>query len=138
MSHLPSREDIVCYFRWRAEDAHRNALNAHWLLRESGRTAAGATEELHGTSVAEKNELLFDARINYNELPVWQKRGVGFFWEMYEKIGANPLTGERTTALRRRIAVQLEAAARRSGMGTSRWPCWTATIPRTRRVGFFS
>ena len=35
LSQLPSRELVVDYFRWRNEDAHRNALSAHayWLLR---------------------------------------------------------------------------------------------------------
>jgi tRNA(His) guanylyltransferase len=35
IAQLPSRQRVVDYFRWRAEDAHRNALNAHcyWLLR---------------------------------------------------------------------------------------------------------
>jgi tRNA(His) 5'-end guanylyltransferase len=41
ISQLPSRQRVVDYFRWRAEDAHRNALNAHcyWLLRQQGRSA---------------------------------------------------------------------------------------------------
>ena len=38
ISQLPSAQLVVDYFRWRAEDAHRNALNAHcyWLLRGQG------------------------------------------------------------------------------------------------------
>ena len=29
-------------------------------------------------SVSQKNELLFQAGINFNDLPTWQKRGIGF------------------------------------------------------------
>ena len=38
ISQLPSESDVVDYFRWRNEDAHRNALNGHsyWLLRKQG------------------------------------------------------------------------------------------------------
>ena len=33
---LPNKNTVVDYFRWRNEDAHRNALNAHcyWMLRK--------------------------------------------------------------------------------------------------------
>src|ERR1700736_5479120 len=40
ISQLPSLELVVDYFRWRSEDAHRNALNAHcyWLQRKQGKS----------------------------------------------------------------------------------------------------
>ena len=36
ISQLPQIGDVVDYFRWRSEDAHRNALNGHcyWMLRQ--------------------------------------------------------------------------------------------------------
>ena len=39
ISQLPRDEDVVDYFRWRQEDAQRNALNGHayWLLRQQGK-----------------------------------------------------------------------------------------------------
>lgn len=46
--------------------------------------------------------------MNFNDLPSWQKRGVGLSWERYLKSAENPKTGEPTTAERRRIAVDLE------------------------------
>lgn len=76
----------------------------YWLLRQRGQTVRQATRALEGVSVAAKNELLFQHGINFNDLPAWQKRGVGVFWETYEKIGLNPKTGEQTTAVRRRLA----------------------------------
>jgi tRNA(His) guanylyltransferase len=110
ISQLPSAALVVDYFRWRNEDAHRNALNAHsyWCLRKDGKTVKQATGAVSGLSVAEKNELLFRHDINFNELPNWQKRGAGVYWEDYRKPGRNPKTGEAVTALRRRLKRDLE------------------------------
>lgn len=111
VSQLPDPERVVDYLRWRQEDAHRNALNAHsfWLLRRRGYTATAATDRLQGLSLAEKNELLFqEGGINFNELPLWQKRGSGAYWEDYEKSGIQPVTGQPVTALRRRLKADLE------------------------------
>ena len=79
LSELPTVEDVVDYFRWRSEDAHRNALNAHcyWALRREGRTVGETTTALQHLSVAEKNELLFKRGTNSNDLPLWQRRGIG-------------------------------------------------------------
>lgn len=46
ISQLPRIQDVVDYFRWRNEDAHRNALNAHcyWLLRNQGKSVQQATQ----------------------------------------------------------------------------------------------
>jgi len=108
ISELPRAEDVVDYFRWRSEDAHRNALNGHcyWLLRGQGQGAAEASHHLEGFSVAQKNELLFRHGINFNDLPNWQKRGVGLYWEAYTREATNPLTGEALTTTRRRIKVE--------------------------------
>jgi len=71
LSELPTRNNVVDYFRWRNEDAHRNALNAHcyWILRKEGQSANDATKALLGQSIADKNELLFQRGINFNDLP---------------------------------------------------------------------
>jgi tRNA(His) 5'-end guanylyltransferase len=110
IAQLPSEEYVVDYFRWRSEDAHRNALNAHcyWLLRKQGQDVGEATAALRGLSVSGKNELLFRHGINFNELPSWQKRGSGLYWEEYERTGENPVTGARVAARRRRIRRNLE------------------------------
>ncbi len=102
---LPNREIVIDYFNWRQADAHRNSLNSHcyWSLRRDGKTARKATSIMKGMSVADKNELLFQYGINFNDLPSWEKRGVGLYWQEYEKIGYNPITGENITTKRTQI-----------------------------------
>jgi tRNA(His) 5'-end guanylyltransferase len=110
ISQLPNQQRVVDYFRWRSEDAHRNALNSHcyWLLRKEGQSVGAATAALEGLSVAAKNELLFQRGINFNDLPRWQKRGVGLYWTTVEKVGYNPLLEQETVVTRRRLQVDLE------------------------------
>lgn len=112
---LPTEQLVVDYFRWRNEDAHRNALNAHcyWLLRGQGQPEHAAAGRLLGMSVADKNELLFAAGgVNFNDLPRWQRRGCAVWWRDVEKVGLNPKTGEQVTATRRRLFRDLELPMR--------------------------
>jgi tRNA(His) guanylyltransferase len=110
ISQLPSERLVVDYFRWRNEDAHRNALNSHcyWNLRKSGKNPTEADNFLLNMSVSEKNEYLFQNGINFNELPNWQKRGIGIYWEKYEKKGYNPITCEDVIAIRNRLNINLD------------------------------
>ncbi len=104
---LPTIERVADYFIWRQEDAHRNSLNAHcyWALRKEGFGQEKATALLEGKSVAFKNDLLFEKGINYNELPAWQKRGVGVYFEEQIKEGYNPVTKQITQTTRRALVV---------------------------------
>ena len=106
---LPNKERVADYFMWRQEDAHRNSLNAHcyWILRREGLDQNEATKELKGKDVSFKNEMLFQKGINYNDLPVWQKRGVGVYFKDIVKEGYDPLKKEIATAKRRELYVDL-------------------------------
>jgi tRNA(His) guanylyltransferase len=110
ISQLPRDEDVVEYFRWRHEDAHRNALNAHcyWLLRRQGLDDAAATKKLEGVSVAARNELLFANGINFNELPTWQRRGIGLYFVERTLEAVDPRDGSPTTTTKRQLEVDLE------------------------------
>lgn len=111
---LPTAQLVVDYFRWRSEDAHRNALNAwcYWKLRDEGLDVAAATRRVEGLQLSEKHDLLFQRGTNFNDLPSWQRRGVGVLWEEYDKEGINPKTGQPTTARRRRLSVVLDLPMR--------------------------
>lgn len=62
ISQLPTTNLVVDDFRWRNEDACRNALSAYcyWTLRKLGLDVRATTEKLFGLSVSQKNELLFE------------------------------------------------------------------------------
>ena len=107
---LPSEENVVDYFRWRQEDAHRNSLNSHcyWCLRKEGMSADKAQERMAGISNGEKNEILFERGINYNDLPLWQKRGVGMYYRDEQRQGYNPKTKETTLCMRRALHIDME------------------------------
>jgi tRNA(His) 5'-end guanylyltransferase len=114
ISQLPARQLVVDYFRWRNEDAGRNALNSHcyWILRKNNFSKREATSKLKGLSNAEKNEMLFQYGINFNDLPAWQKRGVGIYWQEYEKEGFDPIQSKKKKALRRKLEVETELPMR--------------------------
>lgn len=110
ISQFPSTEDVVDYFRWRHEDATRNALNGHcyWLLRGQGMTDDEATQKLKGVSIADRNELLFRHGTNFNDIPNWQKRGIGVRWREVEVTGTNPKTNSPTVTKKCELFVDME------------------------------
>lgn len=101
-------EDVTDYASWRQADAARCALNGwcYWTLRKAGASRREATRRLHGTSAAEKNELLFQHGVNFNDLPVWQRRGIGLWWETVECSGHDPVHAVEVTTARRRVHVE--------------------------------
>lgn len=110
LSVLPTEAHVIDYFRWRHEDAHRNALNAHgyWLLRGQGQSAQAATAALAGLSVADKNELLFRGGVQFNTLPAWHKRGAALYLREETRPGTDPRTGASRPTLRRVLHRDLE------------------------------
>ncbi|GAB3262801.1 tRNA(His) guanylyltransferase Thg1 family protein [Chitinimonas naiadis] len=111
---LPSAALVADYFAWRNEDAARNALNAHcyWTLRKQDMAPDAAAKRLARLNVAEKNELLFQHGVNFNDLPSWQKRGVGVYWKQVEKQGFNLKDGIPTVTSRRQLTVDHELPMR--------------------------
>ncbi|PSW05728.1 tRNA(His) guanylyltransferase Thg1 family protein [Photobacterium lipolyticum] len=110
ISQLPNRQLVIDYFRWRNADAYRNALNAHcyWTLRKEGVPPKESAAAFINMPAAKKTEFLLDRGINFDEIPSWQKRGMGIYWEPYEKEAINPITGEAVKARRKRLKVDLE------------------------------
>lgn len=105
-----STTDVTDYFSWRQNDAARCALNGwcYWTLRKDGKTRAEATRALERATTSDKNELLFGYGINFNDLPAWQRRGVGLWWETYQRPGYDPIRKIDVAATRRRVHVERE------------------------------
>jgi tRNA(His) 5'-end guanylyltransferase len=110
ISEFPNESLVIDYYRWRNEDASRNALNAHcyWLLRRQGKSAKEATNFLSRKTIAAKNEFLFTNGLNFNDLPNWQKRGIGLYWHETVKSGVNAKSGEGVEYTRREVTVDME------------------------------
>ena len=102
-----NQSQIIDYFCWRQANARRCALNGwcYWMLRKLGETARKATTLVDSQSFAFKIDLLLQNGIDFNELPTWQHRGVGLYWEEYQKTGYNPLEAKEVLVIRRRIKV---------------------------------
>jgi tRNA(His) 5'-end guanylyltransferase len=107
---LPDQERVDDYFSWRQEDANRNALNSwcYWTLREKGYNAADAQSLIKGKSIEDKKKLLLQYGIDYDTLPVWQRKGVNVTWQEVEKEGWNPQTQTSTVTTRRELRHDLK------------------------------
>ena len=105
-----SETDVLDYFLWRQADAARCALNGwcYWTLRKAGKSGRQADKVLTGTSTAAKNELLYAHGVNFNEVPAWQRRGIGLWLEEFERPGHDPVRGVDVVATRRRVRVERE------------------------------
>lgn len=115
ISRLPDIDHTVEYFHWRARDAQRNALTSQcwYALSRAGFERKQITATLHGmTSKAKRKLLRRDHDIDFNGLPSWQKRGVGLYWQSYEKTLSGEPGDEPKTVTRQRIQVDLELPGR--------------------------
>lgn len=114
ISELPNKKLVEDYFRWRNEDAHRNALNAHcyWCLRQNNFTIKDAAAKIERMNIAAKNELLFQYGINFNNIPTWQKRGIGIYWNNVKKVGFDPKKNEQVSGDRRVLHTDFELPMR--------------------------
>jgi tRNA(His) 5'-end guanylyltransferase len=65
--------------------------------------ASEATAGLLRLSVAQENELLFEHGGNFNQLPQWQRRGVGLYWEQIADLENEFRTSEPVVRRRRRL-----------------------------------
>jgi tRNA(His) guanylyltransferase len=99
--------DVADYFSWRQSDAARSALGSwcYWTLRQAGSSGPQATATLTGVSTSGLNELLYQHGINYNDVPAWQRRGTGLYWQDHLKTGHDPRTGAEPVVTRRRLHI---------------------------------
>ncbi|MGA9522982.1 MAG: tRNA(His) guanylyltransferase Thg1 family protein [Myxococcaceae bacterium] len=110
ISQLPDLEAVVDYFRWRAGDAERNALNTHawWTLRREGKGVREAAETLRRMDLDDRRRLLADRGRPIEGAPAWHRRGVGVYWRRVPHVGTDPRSGAKTTTVRTRLFRDLE------------------------------
>lgn len=107
---LPTWVDVVDYFQWRQADAYRCCINSwlYWKLRNEKKFTAGMADSYakHMTGDQKNADLFENFGINVTtDIPAWQKRGTGFYWEEYTKDGYDPIKQEEVQAKRRRIRI---------------------------------
>lgn len=102
---LPNEKKLADYFAWRQEDAKRNALQGYcyWTLRKEGKTASQAARILNKQGFKFKIDLLEERGINFDEVPKWQRLGVGVYFKDVEREGFNPIKNEKVIAKRREL-----------------------------------
>lgn len=80
---FPSNQNLRDYLSWRQADTHINHLLncCYWALVEKGNlTPAAAQTRINGTTSAQKNELLFELGVNYNDQKQQHRKGSFLFW----------------------------------------------------------
>lgn len=107
---LPNLELVKDYFAWRQEDASRNCLNGwcYWTLRKENFSKGKATSLLKCATLEQKKKLLFDYKINYDEIPQWQKLGIGMYLQDSQHKGYNPVTKQEVSVIRKRLTENYE------------------------------
>lgn len=107
------QDEVIDYFRWRQSDAARCARHGwcYWTLRRAGMDEAEATRLLERRDANQQKDLLSEHGIDFTQVPLWQRRGVGIYWQGYEKAGYDPVQGKTVQAHRRKIECQLHLPA---------------------------
>jgi len=102
--------DAIAYFRWRQWDSARCALNSwcYWTLCKAGMDGDSAELELRGKDRAARRGLLLAHGVDFDEVPAWQRGGVGLHWQVREKLGYNPVEHSYVTAMRRAVKREFE------------------------------
>ncbi|KAF2401840.1 putative tRNAHis guanylyltransferase [Trichodelitschia bisporula] len=96
----PSVENLRDYLSWRQVDCHINNLynTTFWaLIQRSGIDAREAEQRLSGTLSSDKNEILFQLGINYNNEPEMFKKGT-VLYRNFELQTLNPATGRKASS----------------------------------------
>ncbi len=76
------QDEVNNYFLWRQQDATKNSIS----MVAQANFPHKALQGLNGGQLQDK--LILERDINWNDLPVWQKRGVCIVKEIYTKNGA--------------------------------------------------
>jgi tRNA(His) guanylyltransferase len=99
----------VEYFQNRQNEAWRNCLNgySYWKLREN-HDKISAVEILNKKKGKELHNLLFENGLNINDVPTWQRRGIGLYKTSKEVKGYNPLNNTSVISNRNTLKIDYE------------------------------
>lgn len=106
-----AREEILGYLQWRQNEAWRNCVNsyAYHALLQMGYTPREASKKLNGLKYSDRHEIIFKfLKININNVPTWQRRGILVYKEPYTIETVNRKTGEYVKVERRKIVENWE------------------------------
>ena len=80
---FPGPEGVLQYFAWRRQEALAQALDAYCshVLISQGAEADAVPRILDGLGPDEKVELLRQNEFDFQEVPAWQRHGVGVYVE---------------------------------------------------------
>jgi len=80
---FPAPEVAKKYFVWRQEDNRAYTLNRYFkfALLSSGTDLTRIPEMLRDFGDEEKVEILKQQEVDFEEVPWWQTRGVGLYWQ---------------------------------------------------------
>lgn len=67
-----------------------------------------AVRQLDRSTASAKSELLTRHGVTFDKVPAWRCRGVGIYWQAYEKEGYDPIMQRPVVARRRRLAINME------------------------------
>jgi tRNA(His) guanylyltransferase len=123
--NVPVLFEATNYLIWREMDATRNSVS---MAAQS----CYSHKELHGKSSSEKHELLFKKGINWNDYPVFFKRGTYVRRSHVDR----PFTTEEIALLPEKHAARInpELVVRRQTIGVVEWPPLSKIKNRTEVV----
>jgi len=99
-------DEVVNYLAWRQLQCFRNCLNcyAYYSLIERGHSPREVNKILKGRKAEDLVDIIYRWKgIKLNEIPLWQRRGVLLYWELFYKTKFHRLTGEKISVKKRRL-----------------------------------
>lgn len=96
---------VAGYLDWRQKEAWRNHINGYSqaLLLLDGLTPVTVQRRLNRLSAKDLHEICFQHGVNLSKTPAWERRGIMVYHQQFLKEGFNPVTGEKTEAIRRKV-----------------------------------
>ncbi len=96
---------VITYLIWRQKEAWRNHMNGYSqiLLQREGLSPVITQRNLNGLGAGKLHEICFQHGVNLAQTPAWERRGIMLYKKKKEKEGLNPITGEKTRAIRNSV-----------------------------------